>query len=168
MAAIRQWLSKIFPRRREPSWKNGLPNTPRSMQWRIGTIANAKARAITIGPARPPPGTRRDCWRRPAKSFPQAFWNSIRRSSGRTRMSASRSGPRMSRSNLHLAMLRFVHVRIIGGVGDIDDEGNIGLDGIGDLASPKQADLLLDVGDRADLRLQLRFPFPEQTQRFGH
>ena len=68
----------------------------------------------------------------------------------------------------HVAVLRFADRRAIGGVSHIHDHGHVGFEGIGDLADAQQADLLLHVGDGADLRREFGFLFFEQPQGLSH
>ena len=57
--------------------------------------------------------------------------------------SAVREGRSLAQFNV--AVLRLVHRRIIRGVGNIDDERDVGMQRVGNLSRAEAADLLLDV-----------------------
>ncbi len=67
-----------------------------------------------------------------------------------------------------VAVLALVHGGVIGGVGDIDDEGGVGFEGVGDLAGAKEADFFHDVGNGADFGFEFFLGLDEEAQGFGH
>ncbi len=79
---------------------------------------------------------------------------------------ASAVGERGTLTHLDVAVLCFADGGVVGGMGDIDDECDVGFERISDLARPEQADLLHDIGDGADLGLEA-FGFTEQAERFS-
>src|SRR5882672_2293909 len=93
------------------SWTNGLPNTRRFMPWSIGMTGSEKTPVIMTALLKPPRARPSRCWARPDKNSRPACWNPIRRWFGKIRMSASKSGPRMSCLNLHLELLPFFQGR---------------------------------------------------------
>ena len=70
-------------------------------------------------------------------------------------------------ANSNVAVLGLVHVGVIGRVRNIDDERDVGLQRVSDLAGAQEANFFLNVGDSADLGIELRFAFLEQPKGFS-